>query len=70
MMMIVGWKSIAKVSGFHERTIKKWHYERKRLPLSKSTSRQQGKVMVLDAELYQWLKSMKNWNGNTTMSRR
>lgn len=67
MGMIVGWKAIARVAGVDLRTVKRWHYERCRIPFSKTTSAQQGKVMILDTALFDWLRSL---NQHATISRR
>jgi len=57
--MIVGWKAIAKVSGFSLRTVKAWHYERLRIPFHKTSESPQGKVWILEQDFYDWLRSIK-----------
>lgn len=59
MKTIVGWKSIATHCGFHVQTIRAWHYTRRRLPLMKTTAKKQGKVMIFENELNDWLRGMK-----------
>ena len=71
MKMIIGWKSIAQVTGFHVRTIKRWHYERKPIPYNKTSSEKQGKVMIEEKKLFNWLESLTDVEKiNDTMTRR
>lgn len=34
-LYIRGWKELAEVTGFHERTLRRWHYERCKLKFNK-----------------------------------
>ena len=34
--IIRGWKGLQEYTGYHERTLRKWHYERSRLPIIKT----------------------------------
>lgn len=69
MKMIVGWKSIAQATGFHMRTVKRWHYEREPIPFKKTSSAQQGKIMIEESQLREWLNSIGK-KESATMPRR
>ncbi len=55
-LYLVGWKSIADYLGFHPRTIKRWHYERARLPFWKSHTSRQGRIIIAKYMVDIWVR--------------
>jgi hypothetical protein len=47
---LIGWKRIARYIGVHPRTVKRWHYERVKIPLQKTYPSKQGRVIAMKSE--------------------
>jgi len=57
-MFLVGWKEFARASGFHVRTLKRWHYELKPIPFQKTSPNPRGKNFITIEEFKHWLSSI------------
>ena len=53
---VVGWKNIAKFLGFHPMTVQWWHRTRLNIPFIKTHNSKQGRVVVHENILIEWLK--------------
>ena len=66
MNYLTGWKDIAKFLGFHVRTVRRWHYERKRLPYEKTGPGMTNRIRIKADEALQWAKSLRDIPNNRT----
>ncbi len=62
-MMVSGWKGVLKYLDEHGigvslRTLKKWHYERIRIPFRKTYPGISGRVYIAESELERWLNNV------------
>lgn len=60
MNFLVGWKELAKASGVHVRTLKRWHYCKKPIPYRKSTDSDKGRVIIEWDDFRAWMREITN----------
>ena len=53
---IRGWKELASYTGFHSRTLQKWHYERAKIPFLKlATHTDRARWVITPDRVHIWL---------------
>lgn len=57
-LYLVGWQAIADYLGFHPRSIKRWHYQRARLPFWKSYPSKQGRIVIAKWMVDVWIRKL------------
>lgn len=57
-MIISGWKQLAAYTGFHERTLRHWHYTRAKVPFIRVGMTGKHRWIITPDRIYIWLKSL------------
>lgn len=66
-LYIRGWKELAEVTGFHERTLRDWHYVRCRLKFTKLNPHSKNSRWIASvSQVMRWLHVMGVININNT----
>lgn len=58
MKILWGWKDFSKAANVHIRTLKEWHYRKKRIPFQKTSGKKQGKIFMNEHSFLDWLNGL------------